>query len=155
MRDFVEVRGEGVITSDAAREGCALFGVDEIGLDRVDRQLLETLCVRYSGRPVGLSTLAVSVGEEPETIEDVYEPFLLTAGLLMRTPRGGWRRHAPISTSTSSNPQVILPIRAPTATRACSCRRPIDRPDAPWRSGGPTIVPGHHQEIGDRCPLSQ
>jgi Holliday junction DNA helicase RuvB len=88
VRDFVEVRGEGVITKDAAREGLTVFGVDELGLDSVDRQILETLCVRFLGRPVGLSTLAVSVGEEPETVEDVYEPFLLRAGLIMRTPRG-------------------------------------------------------------------
>ncbi len=88
VRDFVEVRGEGVITLEAAREGCAVFGVDELGLDRLDRKLLETLCVHFRGRPVGLGTLAVSVGEEPETIEDVYEPYLLQAGLVMRTPRG-------------------------------------------------------------------
>ena len=88
VRDFVEVRGEGVITEEAAREGLSVFGVDELGLDSVDRRILETLCLRFAGRPVGLSTVAVSVGEEPETVEDVYEPFLLQAGLIMRTPRG-------------------------------------------------------------------
>jgi Holliday junction DNA helicase RuvB len=88
VRDFVEVRGEGVITEEAAREGLTVFGVDELGLDTLDRTILEVLCVRFAGRPVGLSTLAVSVGEEPETVEDVYEPFLLQAGLIMRTPRG-------------------------------------------------------------------
>jgi Holliday junction DNA helicase RuvB len=88
VRDFVEVRGEGVITEEAAREGLTVFGVDELGLDSLDRTILEVLCVRFAGRPVGLSTLAVSVGEEPETVEDVYEPFLLQAGLIMRTPRG-------------------------------------------------------------------
>ncbi len=88
VRDFVEVRGEGVITEETAREGLSVFGVDELGLDSVDRKILETLCIRHAGRPVGLSTLAVSVGEEPETVEDVYEPFLLEAGLIMRTPRG-------------------------------------------------------------------
>jgi Holliday junction DNA helicase RuvB len=88
VRDFVEVRGDGVITEEAAREGLSIFGVDELGLDSVDRRILETLCIRFAGRPVGLSTLAVSVGEEPETVEDVYEPFLLQAGLIMRTPRG-------------------------------------------------------------------
>ena len=88
VRDFVEVRGEGVITEEAAREGLTLFGVDELGLDSLDRKILETLCIRFAGRPVGLSTLAVSVGEEQETVEDVYEPFLLQAGLIMRTPRG-------------------------------------------------------------------
>ena len=88
VRDFVEVRGQGVITEDAARAGLTVFGVDELGLDSVDRRILQTLCIHFSGRPVGLSTLAVSVGEEPETVEDVYEPFLLQAGLIMRTPRG-------------------------------------------------------------------
>ena len=88
VRDFVEVRGEGVVTEQAAREGLTVFGVDELGLDALDRRILETLCIRFAGRPVGLSTLAVSVGEEPETVEDVYEPFLLQAGLVMRTPRG-------------------------------------------------------------------
>ena len=88
VRDFVEVRGEGVIAEEAARQGLTVFGVDELGLDALDRRILEILCVRFAGRPVGLSTLAVSVGEEPETVEDVYEPFLLQAGLIMRTPRG-------------------------------------------------------------------
>jgi Holliday junction DNA helicase RuvB len=88
VRDYVEVRGTGVITKAAAREGLEQFGVDDLGLDRVDRTILETLCERFAGNPVGLSTLAVSVGEEPETVEDVYEPFLLTRGLVMRTPRG-------------------------------------------------------------------
>ena len=88
VRDFVEVRGSGVITEEAAREGLTVFGVDRLGLDGIDQHILEVLCVRFAGRPVGLSTLAVSVGEEPETVEDVYEPFLLQAGLIMRTPRG-------------------------------------------------------------------
>jgi holliday junction DNA helicase RuvB len=88
VRDFVEVRGKGVITLEAAIEGCVLFGVDDLGLDRLDRHLLEVLCVRFAGRPVGLATLSVSVGEEPETIADVYEPFLLQSGLILRTPQG-------------------------------------------------------------------
>jgi Holliday junction DNA helicase RuvB len=88
VRDFVEVRGPGVITGEAACSGLEQFGVDELGLDRLDRMILETLCMRFPGRPVGLSTVAVSVGEEPETVEDVYEPFLLKSGLVMRTPRG-------------------------------------------------------------------
>jgi holliday junction DNA helicase RuvB len=88
VRDFAEVRGDGVITVDAARRGLALFGVDDLGLDKVDRAILDAVCARYGGGPVGLSTLAVTVGEEPDTVEDVYEPFLLQSGLLMRTPRG-------------------------------------------------------------------
>jgi Holliday junction DNA helicase RuvB len=88
VRDFAEVRGEGVITAEAARAGCELFGIDELGLDRLDRRLLELLCVHFAGRPVGLSNLAASLQEEPETIEDAYEPYLLQSGLLLRTPRG-------------------------------------------------------------------
>ncbi|MDA8292247.1 MAG: Holliday junction branch migration DNA helicase RuvB [Actinomycetota bacterium] len=88
VRDYVEVRGSGTITRTTAREGCEAFGIDSLGLDRLDRRLLDVLCVRFAGRPVGLTTLAVSVGEEPETVEDVYEPYLLQAGLVMRTPRG-------------------------------------------------------------------
>jgi holliday junction DNA helicase RuvB len=88
VRDFAEVRGDGRITAAAARDGLALFGVDELGLDKVDRAVLGVVCERFSGGPVGLSTLAVCVGEQPETVEDVYEPFLLQCGLLMRTPRG-------------------------------------------------------------------
>jgi len=88
VRDFAEVRGDGVVGRQAARDGLALFGVDGLGLDKVDRAILAAVCARFGGGPVGLSTLAVTVGEEPETVEDVYEPFLLQQGLLMRTPRG-------------------------------------------------------------------
>lgn len=88
VRDFVEVRGDGVVTLEAAKDGLERFGVDDLGLDRLDRLILEVLCGQFPGRPVGLSTLAVSVGEETETVEDAYEPFLLKAGLLLRTPRG-------------------------------------------------------------------
>ena len=88
VRDFAEVRGDGTVSEDVAREGLSLFGVDDLGLDKVDRAILDAVCRRFGGGPVGLSTLAVSVGEETETVEDVYEPFLLQLGLLMRTPRG-------------------------------------------------------------------
>jgi holliday junction DNA helicase RuvB len=88
VRDFAEVRGSGVITAEAARDGLALFEVDDAGLDKVDRAILGAVCRRFAGGPVGLSTLAISVGEEPETVEDVYEPYLLQLGLLKRTPRG-------------------------------------------------------------------
>lgn len=88
VRDFAEVRGDGVVTRGVARQGLSLFGVDDLGLDKVDRAILDAVCRRFGGGPVGLSTLAVSVGEETETVEDVYEPFLLQLGLLMRTPRG-------------------------------------------------------------------
>jgi len=88
VRDWAEVRGSGVVDAAAAQAALTLLEVDELGLDRLDREILGALCDRFEGRPVGLSTLAVAVGEEPDTIEDVYEPYLLQCGLLQRTPRG-------------------------------------------------------------------
>jgi len=88
VRDFAEVRGDGTINLATANEGLALFGVDDLGLDKVDRAILSSIAERFGGGPVGLSTLAISVGEPTETVEDVYEPFLIQQGLLMRTPRG-------------------------------------------------------------------
>ena len=88
VRDYAEVRGAGHIDGPVAGEALDLLQVDEAGLDRLDRQILEAICLRFTGGPVGLSTLAVAVGEEADTIEDVYEPYLLQQGLLMRTPRG-------------------------------------------------------------------
>ncbi len=88
VRDYAEVRGTGVVTGDVAMEALDLLGVDHVGLDRLDREILRAICERFGGGPVGLSTLAVAVGEEQDTIEDVYEPYLLQRGLLERTPRG-------------------------------------------------------------------
>ena len=88
VRDYAEVRAEGVVTVPLAQQGLALFGVDLLGLDKVDRAILDAICVRFGGGPVGLSTLSVSVGEETDTVEEVYEPYLLQRGLIMRTPRG-------------------------------------------------------------------
>ena len=88
VRDFAEVKGDGTVDLATAAAGLALFGVDERGLDKVDRSILSAICERFGGGPVGLSTLAISVGEQTETVEDVYEPFLIQGGLLMRTPRG-------------------------------------------------------------------
>jgi holliday junction DNA helicase RuvB len=88
VRDFAEVRGDGTVNRAIAAEGLTLFGVDKLGLDKVDRAILDAVCKRFGGGPVGLSTLAVSVGEETDTVEDVYEPFLMQQGLLMRTQRG-------------------------------------------------------------------
>ena len=88
VRDFAEVRGEGVVTAAVAAEALEMLEVDDAGLDRHDRQLLETMARKFSGGPVGLSTLAVAVGEEADTIEDVFEPYLLQQGLVKRTPRG-------------------------------------------------------------------
>jgi holliday junction DNA helicase RuvB len=88
VRDFAEVRGEGVITGHVAREALGLLEVDEAGLDRHDRAILDAIATKFSGGPVGLSTLAAAVDEEQDTIEDVYEPYLLQQGLIKRTPRG-------------------------------------------------------------------
>jgi holliday junction DNA helicase RuvB len=88
VRDFAEVRGSGVVTEEVAGEALGLLEVDAAGLDRHDRTILETIAVKFSGGPVGLSTLAAAIDEEQETIEDVYEPYLLQQGLLKRTPRG-------------------------------------------------------------------
>jgi holliday junction DNA helicase RuvB len=88
VRDYVEVRGAGVVTGDTAIEALDLLGVDHAGLDRLDREILRAICEKFGGGPVGLSTLAVAVGEEQDTIEDVYEPYLLQRGLIERTPRG-------------------------------------------------------------------
>jgi Holliday junction DNA helicase RuvB len=88
VRDYAEVRADGTVTADTARAALALFEVDELGLDKVDRAILDALCRTFAGRPIGLGTLAVAIGEAPETVEDVYEPFLMQCGLLERTPRG-------------------------------------------------------------------
>jgi Holliday junction DNA helicase RuvB len=88
VRDYAQVRGSGAIDVACADAALALMGVDDLGLDRLDRELLQAICGHFGGGPVGLSTLAVTVGEEADTVEDVYEPYLLQRGFLMRTPRG-------------------------------------------------------------------
>ena len=88
VRDVAEVRHSGEITAEIAWEALGLLEVDEEGLERTDRELLEAIVHKFAGGPVGLSTLAVSLGEEPDTIEDVYEPYLLQLGFIQRTPRG-------------------------------------------------------------------
>ena len=88
VRDFAAVRAEGRVDAATARRALEVFEVDRAGLDRVDRAILEAVVLKFGGGPVGLSTLAIAVGEEPETVEDAYEPFLLQQGMLQRTPRG-------------------------------------------------------------------
>ncbi len=88
VRDYAEVRAEGVITKEVAQEALSLFEVDPLGLDKTDRLLLEAIIEKFGGGPVGLDTLAAAVNEETETIEDVYEPYLMQIGFLQRTPRG-------------------------------------------------------------------
>jgi len=97
VRDFAEVRADGVVTREVAEAALAVYEVDALGLDRLDRAVLEALVKRFGGGPVGLSTVAIAVGEEPETVEEVAEPFLFRVGFIVRTPRGrvataaGWR----------------------------------------------------------------
>ena len=88
VRDYAQVRGDGVITCQLAREALTLLDVDELGLDRVDRAILTTMMTKFGGRSVGLDTLAATTGEDAVTIEDVYEPYLMQLGFIMRTPRG-------------------------------------------------------------------
>ena len=88
VRDFAQVKYNGVITEEVAKIALDLMDVDKLGLDRIDRNILETLIDKFSGGPVGLDTLAAAIGEDADTIEDVYEPYLIKNGLLNRTPRG-------------------------------------------------------------------
>ncbi len=109
VRDFSEVRGDGTISEETAREGLRVFGVDEIGLDKVDRAILHAICQQFAGGPVGLSTLAISVGEQPETVEDMYEPFLIQQGMLARTPRGRIAMPAAYTHIGMSAPATVRP----------------------------------------------
>jgi Holliday junction DNA helicase RuvB len=88
VRDYAQVKGDGEISKDIARKALAFLEVDEYGLDRLDRQILEVLIDKFKGSPVGLNTLATTIGEESETVEDVYEPYLLQLGFIQRTSRG-------------------------------------------------------------------
>ena len=88
VRDWAQVRGDGVIDEDVAAQALSFFEVDSLGLDAMDNRILEMLAVQFGGRPVGLTTLASALSEEPDTLEDVYEPFLLQQGLMIRTPKG-------------------------------------------------------------------
>lgn len=88
VRDYAQVRGSGPIDLEIAREALAFFEIDDLGLDWMDKRILETLVKTFRGRAVGLSTLASAVGEDPGTLEDVYEPYLLQRGLMIRTPQG-------------------------------------------------------------------
>lgn len=88
VRDYAQVRGDGVITPDIAKEALKLLQVDDLGLDAIDHKMLRSIISHFRGGPVGLDTLAATIGEESQTIEDVYEPYLLQIGFLQRTPRG-------------------------------------------------------------------
>src|SRR5581483_5785754 len=88
VRDYAQVMADGIITLEISRDALDALGIDELGLDELDRRILETILVRFKGQPVGLQTIAAAVGEEADTIEDVYEPYLIQIGFLQRTPRG-------------------------------------------------------------------
>jgi len=88
VRDYAQVRGNGVINLETAQAGLSMLGIDEVGLDAVDRRMLSTMIEKFGGRPVGVDTLAAATGEDSTTIEDVYEPYLLQLGFIARTPRG-------------------------------------------------------------------
>jgi Holliday junction DNA helicase RuvB len=88
VRDYAQVRAGNRITGDVAKDSLELLEIDPNGLDEMDVRILETVCVKFGGGPVGLSTIAVSVGEEPDTVEEAYEPFLIMEGYLERTPKG-------------------------------------------------------------------
>jgi holliday junction DNA helicase RuvB len=114
VRDYAEVRADGVVTRELARTALELYEVDEHGLDRLDRAVLDALIRRFGGGPVGLSTLAVAVGEEAETVEVVAEPFLVRCGLLARTPRGrvataaGWAHLGlPVPAALAESPTLF------------------------------------------------
>jgi Holliday junction DNA helicase RuvB len=88
VRDFAQIKASGKITGRVAEDALQMLEVDKLGLDEMDRMMLEAIIVKFGGGPVGLNNLAVAVGEEAETLEDVYEPFLIQEGLIKRTPRG-------------------------------------------------------------------
>ena len=113
VRDVAEVRHDGAVTAPVAREALALLEVDGEGLERTDRELLDAIARKFGGGPVGLSTLAVALGEEPDTIEDVYEPYLLQLGFLQRTPRGRvitalGREH--VGAAAAGEPAALFPV---------------------------------------------
>lgn len=124
VRDYAEVRADGVVTLDVARAALAVYEVDGLGLDRLDRAVLDALCRRYGGGPVGLSTLAVVVGEEPDTVEEVAEPFLVRAGLVARTPRGrvataaAWAHLGLVAPLGSLGGEAALPFPSSDGSRA-------------------------------------
>ncbi|MFP5332325.1 MAG: Holliday junction branch migration DNA helicase RuvB [Acidimicrobiia bacterium] len=113
VHDYAVARGDGVVTATLADEALAVYEIDELGLDKVDRAILDAIVNRFSGGPVGLGTLAIAVGEEQETVEDAYEPFLLQLGLIQRTARGrvatvGAYRHLGLEPPAQGHPTLDL-----------------------------------------------
>jgi Holliday junction DNA helicase RuvB len=93
MRDFAQVWGDGLITTEIVLRGMGSLDIDALGLDKLDRDILKTVIRNYKGGPVGSETLAISIGEAVDTLEDVYEPYLIQRGLIQRTPRGRTATH--------------------------------------------------------------
>ena len=119
------MRADGVVTRDIARAALDLYEVDELGLDRLDRAVLDALCRRFGGGPVGVSTLAVAVGEERETVEEVAEPFLVRNGFLARTPRGRVATRAAwehLGLTAAAAPRRDRPRRRPDTVRVLRFR---------------------------------
>ena len=114
VRDFAQVRGDGRLTEESRAAGAHLFEVDQRGLDKLDLSILSTLVHKFAGGPVGLSTLAAAVGEETETVEDVYEPYLLQLGFINEPSGAGWPPSVPSGTSVwsgrarSSSPERLV-----------------------------------------------
>ena len=104
VRDYAQVKGDGRIDSDTADKALAMLEIDENGLDEMDKRILEAIIVKFSGGPVGLSSLAVAVGEEPDTLEEVYEPYLILEGYLNRTSQGR------VATEASYNKLGLKPL---------------------------------------------
>ncbi len=111
MRDYAQVRGDGVITEQLAHDALTMIEIDDDGLDEMDKRLLEAMIYKFNGGPVGLSSLAVAVGEDASTLEDVHEPFLIMQGISAAPPGGAWRCPPPISRWE--------PRRPPTARGGC------------------------------------
>ncbi|MCT3011220.1 Holliday junction branch migration DNA helicase RuvB, partial [Propionibacterium freudenreichii] len=113
VRDYAQVNNQGRVGLALTRAALELYEVDPLGLDRLDRAVLEAICTKFGGGPVGLSTLAISVAEEAETVQEVAEPFLVRLGFLMRTPRGrvateaGWRHLGLTPPSSGDNPDLF------------------------------------------------
>ena len=113
VRDYAQVRADGRITDDVAQAALSMLDIDDDGLDEMDKRLLETMVYKFNGGPVGLSSLAVAVGEDESTIEDVHEPFLIMQGYIKRTPRGREAlpsAYAKIGATLTRNGQAELPL---------------------------------------------
>ena len=143
VRDYAEVERDGHISAEVAKDGLSFFGVDELGLDKASRAVLDSVCRRFGGGPVGLSTLAISVSEPTETVEDVYEPYLIQQGLLMRTPQAAsprrppmptwaWRRLRPRRPAPNPRPTCSIPT-----TRRTSRERVVSENSYPRSGDGP------------------